>query len=57
MDMEMMVFNYYPGCTLKTKAKDLDITARKVAERLGVKLNELPEWQCCGGHIRLRRTR
>ena len=49
MDMEMMVFNYYPGCTLKTKAKDLDITARKVAERLGVKLNELPEWQCCGG--------
>lgn len=44
-----MVFKYYPGCTLKTKAKELDITARKVAQALGVTLEELPEWQCCGG--------
>lgn len=44
-----MVFSYYPGCTLKTKAKELDKNARKVAEKLGVTLNELPEWQCCGG--------
>ncbi len=44
-----MVFSYYPGCTLKTKAKELDTNARKVAEALGVTLAELPEWQCCGG--------
>lgn len=44
-----MVFKYYPGCTLKTKAKELDITAGKVAQALGVTLEELPEWQCCGG--------
>ena len=25
---------YYPGCTLKTKAKDLDVYARKSAEAL-----------------------
>lgn len=43
-----MVLNYYPGCTLKTKAKDLDEYARKSAEALGVELCELPEWQCCG---------
>lgn len=43
-----MTFSYYPGCTLKTKAKDLDIYARKSAEALGVTLEELPEWQCCG---------
>ncbi|MBR1811589.1 MAG: CoB--CoM heterodisulfide reductase iron-sulfur subunit B family protein [Clostridia bacterium] len=44
-----MVFSYYPGCTLKTKAKDLDKYARASAEALGVTLEELPDWQCCGG--------
>ncbi len=43
-----MKFSYYPGCTLKTKAKDLDAYARKSAEALGFTLEELPEWQCCG---------
>ena len=43
-----MVFSYYPGCTLKTQAKELDIAGRKAAEALGVELRELPEWQCCG---------
>lgn len=44
-----MIFSYYPGCTLKTKAKDLDLYARKSAEALGITLEELPDWQCCGG--------
>lgn len=44
-----MTYSYYPGCTLKTKAKDLDIYGRKAAEKLGITLEELPEWQCCGG--------
>lgn len=44
-----MTFNYYPGCTLKNKAKDLDLWARKSAEVLGVNLEEIPDWQCCGG--------
>ena len=39
---------YYPGCTLKTKAKTLDITARKCAEVLGVEMEEIENWQCCG---------
>ena len=43
-----MAYNYYPGCTLSTKAKALDATARKCAEALGFPLAELPEWQCCG---------
>lgn len=43
-----MIYNYYPGCTLSTKAKALDIAARKCAEVLGFPLVELPEWQCCG---------
>ena len=44
-----MTFSYYPGCTLKTKAKELDGYARRSAEALGITLAELPEWQCCGG--------
>ena len=40
---------YFPGCTLKNKAKDLDEYAVKSAKVLGVTLEEIDEWQCCGG--------
>lgn len=43
-----MRYSYYPGCTLKTRAKELDRYARLSAEALGAELQELPEWQCCG---------
>lgn len=43
-----MTYAYFPGCTLKTKGKDLDIWGRAAAEKLGFTLEELPEWQCCG---------
>ena len=43
-----MKYSYYPGCTLKTKAKELDAYARKSAEALGVVMEELEDWQCCG---------
>lgn len=44
-----MNFSYFPGCTLKNKAKDLDVYARKSAEALGITLEEVENWQCCGG--------
>ncbi len=44
-----MKVSYFPGCTLKTKAKILDYYARKCAEVLGVTLEEIENWQCCGG--------
>lgn len=44
-----MKYSYYPGCTLRTKAKDLDEYARKSAEVLGFDLEEVEDWQCCGG--------
>ncbi len=44
-----MKFSYFPGCTLKNKAKILDVYARKCAEKLGVTLEETENWQCCGG--------
>lgn len=44
-----MKYSYYPGCTLKNKAKDLDRYARECAEVLGFSLEEQDQWQCCGG--------
>lgn len=44
-----MKYSYYPGCTLKTKAKDLDMYARLSALNLGFELEEIENWQCCGG--------
>lgn len=45
----MNTFMYYPGCTLRTKAKDLDLYARSSAQALGISLEEPDNWQCCGG--------
>ena len=44
-----MKYSYYPGCTLRTKAKDLDAYARASAKALGFELEEIDNWQCCGG--------
>ena len=43
-----MTYSYYPGCTLKDRAKELDLCARASAKVLGIELKELPQWQCCG---------
>ena len=43
-----MKFQYFPGCTLKTKGVRLDACARTAALKLGFSLCEIPEWQCCG---------
>jgi len=46
--MRFMELLYYPGCTLKTSAKDLEATAIKIAEELGYSFKEMEEWNCCG---------
>jgi heterodisulfide reductase subunit B len=39
---------YFPGCTLSTKAKNFDVSGRAVAKAVGMPLDELKDWQCCG---------
>lgn len=51
--MENITYSYFPGCTLKNKALDLDKYARASAEVLGFTLQEIPDWQCCGGEYPL----
>ncbi len=43
-----MTIPYYPGCTLSTKARGYDRSGRAVMAALGMELEELPDWQCCG---------
>ena len=39
---------YYPGCTLKTSAKNLEKSAFCIAEALGHEMVEMKDWTCCG---------
>ncbi len=39
---------YYPGCTLKTKAKNFEDSTMATAEKLGIELVEPERWNCCG---------
>ena len=43
-----MDLGYYPGCTLKTKAKNLEDSAKASLLALGIRLVELSRWNCCG---------
>ncbi|MDP8208390.1 MAG: CoB--CoM heterodisulfide reductase iron-sulfur subunit B family protein [Candidatus Electryonea clarkiae] len=43
-----MKIGYYPGCTLKTKAKNLEDAAIKSMAALGYEMVELDRWNCCG---------
>ncbi len=43
-----MKISSYPGCTLKSKAKNLDRAATASLEALGVEVHEIDRWNCCG---------
>jgi len=43
-----MDYLYFPGCTLYTKAKNFDQTARNCSLLLGFELQEMKNWTCCG---------
>ena len=43
-----MSLAYYPGCTLKTKARNLEEPAVASMEVLRFKLEEISSWNCCG---------
>ncbi len=43
-----MRYAYYPGCTLHSSAKEYRLSTEAIAERLGIELAEIPDWNCCG---------
>ncbi len=52
-----MKVGYYPGCTLKGKAKSLDETTLHAVGLLGRELVEIPDWTCCGATTPLTETK
>lgn len=43
-----MKVSYYPGCSLHGTAKEYDQSVRSVSRLLGIDLDELEDWSCCG---------
>jgi heterodisulfide reductase subunit B len=43
-----MKLTYYPGCTLKNKAKNFEDSAIFTLNHLGIEIQELSRWNCCG---------
>jgi len=39
---------YFPGCSLKGSAREFDESLQAVSERIGLELEEVPDWNCCG---------
>ncbi|MFC2000702.1 CoB--CoM heterodisulfide reductase iron-sulfur subunit B family protein, partial [Chloroflexota bacterium] len=43
-----MRVSYYPGCSLDGTAREYSESLEAVSKRLGVELEELRDWNCCG---------
>ena len=43
-----MKVSYYPGCSLEGTATDYEESIRAIFQALGIALEELPDWSCCG---------
>ncbi|NMW21128.1 MAG: 4Fe-4S dicluster domain-containing protein [Chlorobiaceae bacterium] len=43
-----MTIGYYPGCSLSGTAQEFDISVKKMCALLGLKLQEIDDWNCCG---------
>ena len=47
--MDTLKYAYYPGCSLESQlAKEFDLSTLAVSNALGIELEELHDWNCCG---------
>ena len=44
----MKQYAYYPGCSLESLATSYNLSTLEVAQKLGVDLKEIKDWNCCG---------
>ncbi len=44
----MTKYLYYPGCSMETSAKAYGFSLAKIAPLLGLDLEEIEDWNCCG---------
>jgi len=52
-----MKIPYYPGCTMVERAKNYNSSGLAAAKALGIELEELPKWTCCGATFPLTSDR
>lgn len=45
---DIVEVSYYPGCSMKTTAKENNESLREFFNKIGIKLVELNDWSCCG---------
>ncbi len=43
-----MKYAFFPGCSLESTARSFDRSTRAVCRALGIALQEIPDWVCCG---------
>jgi heterodisulfide reductase subunit B2 len=43
-----MKLSYYPGCSLEATARNYQESISGVCGQLGIELEEIPDWSCCG---------
>ncbi|MBL7185446.1 MAG: CoB--CoM heterodisulfide reductase iron-sulfur subunit B family protein [Phycisphaerae bacterium] len=41
-------YAYYPGCSLHSTGSEYDVSFRAVCEKLGIEIEEIKGWICCG---------
>ncbi|MHB8894566.1 MAG: CoB--CoM heterodisulfide reductase iron-sulfur subunit B family protein [Candidatus Geothermincolia bacterium] len=46
--MSRLSFSYYPGCSQSGSAEEFGDSTLAVCRALGIDLEELPDWSCCG---------
>lgn len=46
--MSELKYSYYPGCSLHASASEYDLSTRELFSALGVRLEEIQDWFCCG---------
>jgi heterodisulfide reductase subunit B len=47
-------YAFYPGCTQESTAEEFGLSSKTVCHALGIELEEIPDWNCCGassGHF------
>ena len=49
-----MKYAFFPGCVLESAAKEDYMATVAVAKKLGIELEELDGWTCCGAsHVKI----
>ena len=44
----MKEYAYFPGCSLEKMASSYHMSAMETTKKLGIKLKEIEDWNCCG---------